>query len=109
MSKNVENFFKDLASGMSRRAAFRRLFGGTVGAVAAVLTGRSIGRAQGYASCSDYCRDNTQADPSYFAQCRNQSKKCPPGSCAVNYACSSGGRVSQCRDGEWICAQVLVP
>jgi hypothetical protein len=109
MSKNVENFFKDLASGMSRRAAFRRLFGGTVAAVAAVLTGRGIGRAQGYTSCYDYCKDNSEADPGYFGQCIAQSKQCPPGSCAVNYACSSGGRVSQCRDGEWVCNQFLVP
>jgi hypothetical protein len=115
MSKHVESFFKDLASGMSRRAAFRRLFGAIGGAAAAVFAGRRIafGSPPPYASCEEYCRDNTQADAVYIQQCIAFSRQCPPGFCAVNYLCSSGnfGADAQCRgggpnrpDSNWICA-----
>lgn len=105
MSKHVESFFKDLASGMSRRDAFRRLFGGTVAAVAAVFTGRGTARADNF--CLDWCNSQTESDPGFFGQCMAHSLKCPPGSCAINYLCSSGGRGPQCRDDDnWVCFEL---
>jgi len=117
MSKHVESFFKDLAGGMSRRTAFRRLFAAMAGTAAAVLTGRGIGRAA-VQTCDEWCESQTQSDQPYIQQCKAFSRQCPPGSCAINYLCSSGGQVNDCRgDGStpdalhpnsnWICVQVF--
>ena len=44
MSEQFEHLFKNLANGMSRRAALKRFFGGIAGAAAFALTGKQVGR-----------------------------------------------------------------
>ena len=54
MSEQFETLFKNLANGMSRRAALRRLFAGIAGTAMFALTGRRAG-ADEESVCAQWC------------------------------------------------------
>jgi hypothetical protein len=81
MSEQFENLFKNLANGMSRRAALRRFFGGIAGAAAFALTGRRV--AADKRGCGAWCAERYRDDgPGWAAACIDASAQCPDGECA---------------------------
>jgi hypothetical protein len=84
MSKQFEALFKDLANGMSRRAALRRFLGGIAGAATFALTGRPA-RADSPGVCGQWCSSQYAGFPRaglWIAACIETSNQCPPGFCA---------------------------
>ena len=91
MSDQFEALFKNLANGMSRRAALRRFFGGIAGAAAFALTGRRV-RADDPGVCARWCREEHGDDgPAAVAACINLSQDCEPGHCARIFNVRWGG------------------
>jgi hypothetical protein len=111
MSERFDGFFKDLASGISRRAALRRLFGGMIGAAALIFTGRTAG-ATSSNPCYDFCTQTySGSGPGFVQECLGRSVACPPGQCAYNINCSyyppSGPQsCSDGNQGDWVCVPV---
>ena len=89
MSEQFESMFKNLANGMSRRAALRRFFGGIAGAAAFALTGR---RAEAEASrkCApNWCSRTVCRSMRSAMRCglhQRSSRECPEGECAESPA-----------------------
>ena len=83
MSKQFEELWKDLATGMSRRKAFWRFFSGVGAMAAAVLSGRPATAAPGNGNnvCVESCRAQG-FQGSVFGLCVSESAHCPPGQCA---------------------------
>jgi|SRR5579883_902103 len=92
MSKRLEDLSTDLASGMSRRKALWRFFGG-VGA--AVLARKAS--AAGNDVCVATCRLQESwykggAPDDFFGKCMSESAHCPKGQCAYVQV-TNGGQV----------------
>jgi len=110
MSKQLESLFKDLASGMSRRAALRRFFAGLGGAAAIALTGGGLAASRKNDDvCAEFCEINHNSGWDSFQgqvqECIARSKQCPDGQCAVMFPCSSGRPRQDCRreNSDWVC------
>jgi hypothetical protein len=85
MGKQLDELSKDLAGGMSRRAAFWRFFAGLGGLL---FVGRKASAdGNGNDVCVDFCRFQGLTG-SEFGQCVAASAHCPPGECAL--AANSG-------------------
>jgi hypothetical protein len=80
MAKKLDQFAKDIASGMSRRKAFGRFAGGMGAALMGLVMSRSA-RAEGNAICVEYCRAQG-ATGEAFGDCVSLSAHCPEGECA---------------------------
>jgi hypothetical protein len=112
MSEKLENLVKDLASGMSRRTAFRRLFSGLAGAAFLLLTGRRASADAGNNVCVSFCLMNYSGQHATLGQCISNSTKCPVGQCSFLITCSDDTAppcVPQSEGGSgqaWICVQV---
>jgi hypothetical protein len=81
MSKQFETLFKDLASGMSRRTALRRFFGGFAGVAAVALTGRRV-RADAPSVCASWCSIGVTGT-SLWQPASTLHSYCPEGYCAT--------------------------
>jgi hypothetical protein len=111
MSRQFESLFKDLASGMSRRAALRRFFIGVAGAAGAVLTGGGLAAAARKSDdpCVAFCEINENSgfdgDQGQTEECVARSKQCPAGQCAKSFPCSSGQPRQSCggENSDWVC------
>jgi hypothetical protein len=77
MAKQIEQLSKDLASGMSRRQAFRRFLAG-IGGGLLFTSGRA--RGEGNNVCVQLCREHLQGRD--FGECVAFSAHCPEGQCA---------------------------
>lgn len=94
MSEQFETLFKNLANGMSRRAALRRFFGAIAGAAALALTGRRV--AADSSDCGKWCQEEYgDRGPGWIAACHEASAKCEEGTCAsftwFSFGDNSGG------------------
>ena len=87
MSKIIEQFSKDLASGMSRRRAVGRFFTG-IGVAAGVLLTRKKAFAGDAAVCVAFCAEQ-ELQGRDFGACVAASANCPPGQCA--FVANGGG------------------
>jgi len=81
MSKALEELSKDLARGISRRAAFKRFFATLGGLGAVMLTGRRA-IAQGTSVCVELCKQRGLTGRE-LGECISASAHCPPGECAL--------------------------
>ena len=113
MSKQLESLFKDLASGMSRRAALRRFFAGLGGAAAIALTGGRLAASRNDDVCAEFCELNLfnhgfTPFQGQLQQCIAMSRRCPDGQCALMFPCSSGRPRQVCREdnADWVCVPV---
>ena len=119
MSKQFDQLSKDLASGVSRRTAFRRFLAGIGASAAVLLNPRKAGAKSNAQLCIDHCQ--SRYDGRDFGQCMAESNHCPEGYCAwlvpvcngtvINGTGINGGFVN---GGEqWICvpsnAGVVIP
>src|SRR6476620_4246876 len=95
MANRFDEMSKVLASGISRREAFRRIGGGMIGATLATL---GIGTAAaGPSSCSIFCGKDAFVSGPFHAACLQACKKC--GGDTSRVGCTQSGCVC-CSSGQ---------